>query len=199
MELFQAIRGRRTVRRFLRRPVEKELLERILEAATWAPSAHNAQPWRFYVLTDPDVKKRLAEEMAEVWGRDLERDGVPLEERRSLTSESVERITEAPVAVVACMTMRDMDRYPDERRMMAERTMAVQSVAAAVQNMLLATHGLGLGACWMCAPLFCPDVVRRVLGMPEDVEPQALILLGYPAEEPEPPKRKPLSEVTVWV
>ena len=199
MELSQAIRGRRTVRRFLRRPVEKELLERILEAATWAPSAHNAQPWRFYVLTDPDVKKRLAEEMAEVWGRDLERDGVPLEERRSLTSESVERITEAPVAVVACMTMRDMDRYPDERRMMAERTMAVQSVAAAVQNMLLATHGLGLGACWMCAPLFCPDVVRRVLGMPEDVEPQALILIGYPAEEPEPPKRRPLSEVTVWV
>jgi len=199
MELSQAIRGRRTVRRFLRRPVEKELLERILEAATWAPSAHNAQPWRFYVLTDPDVKKRLAEEMAEAWGRDLERDGVPLEERRSLTSESVERITEAPVAVVACMTMRDMDRYPDERRMMAERTMAVQSVTAAVQNMLLAAHGLGLGACWMCAPLFCPDVVRRVLGMPEDVEPQALILLGYPAEEPEPPKRKPLSEVTVWV
>jgi len=199
MELSQAIRGRRTVRRFLRRPVEKELLERILEAATWAPSAHNAQPWRFYVLTDPDVKKRLAEEMAEAWERDLERDGVPLEERRSLTSESVERITEAPVAVVACMTMRDMDRYPDERRMMAERTMAVQSVTAAVQNMLLAAHGLGLGACWMCAPLFCPDVVRRVLGMPEDVEPQALILLGYPAEEPEPPKRKPLSEVTVWV
>jgi len=199
MELSQAIRGRRTVRRFLRRPVEKELLERILEAATWAPSAHNAQPWRFYVLTDPDVKKRLAEEMAEAWGRDLERDGVPLEERRSLTSESVERITEAPVAVVACMTMRDMDRYPDERRMMAERTMAVQSVTAAVQNMLLAAHELGLGACWMCAPLFCPDVVRRVLGMPEDVEPQALILLGYPAEEPEPPKRKPLSEVTVWV
>lgn len=199
MELSQAIRGRRTVRRFLRRPVEKELLERILEAATWAPSAHNAQPWRFYVLTDPDVKKRLAEEMAEVWGRDLERDGVPLEERRSLTSESVERITGAPVAVVACMTMRDMDRYPDERRMMAERTMAVQSVTAAVQNMLLAAHGLGLGACWMCAPLFCPDVVRRVLGMPEDVEPQALILIGYPAEEPEPPKRRPLSEVTVWV
>ena len=199
MELFQAIRGRRTVRRFLNRPVEKELIERILEAATWAPSAHNAQPWRFYVITDPDVKRRLAEEMAGAWERDLEADGVPSEERRSLTSESVKRITGAPVAVLACMTMRDMDRYPDEKRMMAERTMAVQSVAAAVQNMLLAAHGLGLGACWMCAPLFCPDVVRRALGMPEDVEPQALILVGYPAEKPEPPKRKPLSEVSVWV
>jgi len=199
MELTQAIRGRRTVRRFLRRPVGKKFLERILEAATWAPSAHNAQPWRFYVLTDPDVKRRLAEEMAKAWERDLEGDGVPPEERRSLTSESVERITGAPVAVLACMTMMDMDRYPDERRMTAERTMAVQSVAAAVQNMLLAAHGLGLGACWMCAPLFCPDVVRRVLGMPKDVEPQALILVGYPAEEPEPPRRKPLSEVSVWV
>ncbi len=199
MELFRAIRGRRTVRRFLRRPVGREVLERILEAATWAPSAHNAQPWRFYVLTDPGLKRRLAEEMARAWEGDLERDGVPSEERRRLTSESVERITGAPVAVLACMTMRDMDRYPDERRMGAERTMAVQSVAAAVQNMLLAAYGLGLGACWMCAPLFCPDVVRRVLGIPGDVEPQALILIGYPAEEPEPPKRKPISEVSVWV
>jgi len=93
------------------------------------------------------------------------------------------------------MTMEDMDSYPDERRQRAERTMAIQSVAASVQNFLLAASALGLGACWYCAPLFCPDVVREILGIPEGVEPQALIAVGYPNEEPEPPPRKPLEEV----
>jgi len=64
--------------------------------------------------------------------------------------------------------------------------------------MLLAAHALGLGACWFCAPLFCPDVVKKVLRLPSDLEPQALITLGFPAEEPKPPPRKPLSEVVRW-
>ena len=74
--------------------------------------------------------------------------------------------------------MADMDQYPDDRRQQAERVMAVQSVALAAQNLLLAAHAEGLGACWMCAPLFCPDVVRDALALPEDWEAQALIHAG---------------------
>jgi len=73
--------------------------------------------------------------------------------------------------------------------------MATQSLAAAIQNILLAAHAKGLGACWFCAPLFCQETVRRVLGMPDEVEPQALIVIGYPAEQPEPPPRKSLKEI----
>jgi F420 biosynthesis protein FbiB-like protein len=78
--------------------------------------------------------------------------------------------------------MADMDRYPDEKRSRNEYLMAVQSTAMAVQNLLLAAHAEGLGACWMCAPLFCPDVVSAELDLPADWQPQALITLGYPAE-----------------
>ena len=76
--------------------------------------------------------------------------------------------------------------------------MAVQSVAMAVQNLLLAAHAEGLGACWMCAPLFCPDSVRAALGLAENWEAQALITLGFPANEGKPASRKPLSEAAAW-
>jgi len=78
-----------------------------------------------------------------------------------------------------------MDTYPDARRQQNEWIMAVQSTAMAGQNLLLAAHALGLGACWMCAPLFCPAVVRETLSLPPDWQPQAILTVGYPAEQKE--------------
>ena len=196
--ILRTLRTRRSIRVFKPEPVPRELIMEILDAARWAPSAHNAQPWRFVVITSDAVKRELAMKMAEAWRHDLLSDGVPEQRIKELTEESVRRFTSAPVLVLVCLTMKDMHSYPDERRRRAEHVMAVQSVAAAIQNMLLAAHALGLGACWFCAPLFCPDVVRKVLKLPSDLEPQALITLGFPAEEPKPPPRKPLSEVVRW-
>jgi F420 biosynthesis protein FbiB-like protein len=151
------------------------------------------------VIYEDDIKKRLAKAMAETWFNDLRKDGIPEQEALKIVKEeSIKRFTESPVLIVVCVTMKDMDKYPDERRMKAEYIMAVQSVAAAVQNMLLATYVEGLGACWICAPLFCQDVVKKVLKLPEDFEPQAILTLGYPLEKCKPPTRKPLSEI-VWV
>ena len=93
--------------------------------------------------------------------------------------------------------MEEMDVYPDERCAQAEWTMAVQSVALACQNLLLAAHYHNLGACWMCAPLFVPDLVRVVLTLPETWQPQALLTLGYPAEE-KTKERAPLASRVVW-
>ncbi len=104
----------------------------------------------------------------------------------------------APVVILACLTMSDMDKYPDARRGNAERIMAIQSVAAAIQNFLLAAHALGLGAGWMCAPLFAPDEARAALDLPADWEPQALITLGYPAQEPQPKTIEPLDSKAVY-
>jgi coenzyme F420-0:L-glutamate ligase / coenzyme F420-1:gamma-L-glutamate ligase len=93
--------------------------------------------------------------------------------------------------------MQDMDTYPDEKRSFNEKVMAIQSTAMAGQTLLLAAHAAGLGACWMCAPLFCPDVVRGVLALPDHWEPQGLITLGYPAETRQR-ERKPVEEIIVW-
>lgn len=90
-----------------------------------------------------------------------------------------------------------MDRYPDEKRANAERIMGIQSTALAVQNLLLAAHAEGLGTCWMCAPLFCADVVSEQLELPQDWEPQALITMGYPAEQKQS-TRQPLETRVLW-
>lgn len=193
--LMEIIKSRRSIRSYLPKEIPQETVLRLIEAARWAPSAHNAQPWRFIVIFDPNVKRDLAEAMASDWFRDLERDGVSLEEARRLTSESIRRFSEAPVIIVAAITMSEMHKYPDRRRQRFEHLMATQSLAAAIQNILLAAHAEGLGACWFCAPLFCQETVRRVLRMPRNVEPQALITIGYPAESLEPPIRKPLKEI----
>jgi coenzyme F420-0:L-glutamate ligase / coenzyme F420-1:gamma-L-glutamate ligase len=193
--LGQFLAERRSVRRYLALPVARELVDAVLEAATAAPSAHNRQPWRFLVIEQAPAKERLAQAMGERLRADRLRDGDPSEAIEADVSRSHTRITGAPVLVVACMTMADMDRYADERRNQAERSMAVQGSAMAAQNVLLAAHAAGLGACWMCAPLFCPDTVAGALALPADWEPQAILTLGYPADRGKPFRRRPLSEV----
>jgi len=188
----EILKGRRSVRRYLPEKVPIETLYRVLESARWAPSAHNAQPWRFIVVVDEELKRRLAEAMARDWIRDLTGNGLSPVEAKAKAEASIETFTGSPVLILACISMEDMGKYPDRRRMEAEYVMAVQSLAAAIQNMLLTIHSEGLGGSWYCAPLFCGDTVRRILGIPSSVEPQALITLGYPGEEPPPPKRRPV-------
>jgi coenzyme F420-0:L-glutamate ligase/coenzyme F420-1:gamma-L-glutamate ligase len=195
LSLLDIIKDRRSVKEYSSKEVSEEVLFRILEAGRWAPSAHNAQPWRFIVIRDSALKQKLAEDMASRWDEDLRKNRILREHRESLIKASVERFGNAPVVIVACLTMEDMDEYPDDRRKKIEYVMAVQSVAAAIENVLLAAHGEGLGSCWFCAPLFCLDVVRKTLRIPKHVDPQALIILGYPASKPNPPPRKPLEDI----
>lgn len=189
-DIMDSVKKRRSIRKYASRKVSTDILRQVLEAARWAPSAHNAQPWRFIVLTDMSLKRELSEAMADVWVADMTKDGTPFEARENQRKASVERFTRAPVLIVACLTMKDMLRYADESREKSERDLAVQSLGAAVQNMLLAAHANGLGACWFCAPIFCKETIRRILKIPDDVEPQALITLGYPVEKPTAPSRK---------
>jgi len=195
--LFKAILSRRSIRRYRPDAVPQTVIETVLTAATWAPSAHNRQPWRFCVIQSGEQKERLAHAMGDRLRRDLEADGVAEAVIAADTERSYSRITSAPVLIALCLSLADMDRYPDVQRNEKEWVMAVQSTAMAGQNLLLAAHDQGLGACWMCAPLFCPDVVSAALTLPEDWQPQALITLGYPAETREK-TRKPLETGVVW-
>ena len=152
--LHETIRGRRSIRRYRPEPVPNSVIETVLEAAIWAPSAHNRQPWRFAVIKQTEIKRVLAAEMGQSLRTDLEEDGLSSDFIQRDIDRSYRRITQAPVVIVACMTIVEMDRYPDARRSNSEITMAIQSTAMAGQNLLLIAHALGLGSCWMCAPLF---------------------------------------------
>ncbi len=189
------IRGRRSIRRYLPAPLPSGLIERLIETAVHAPSAHNRQPWRFLVLEDAAGKTRLAGAMGARLRADRLADGDAADAIEQDVAKSLARITGAPAVVVACFTLADMDRYPDARRAEAERMMAVQGTAMALQNLLLLAHAEGLGACWMCAPLFCPDTVKGALTLPADWEPQALVTLGYPATPGRKRERRPLAEI----
>jgi F420 biosynthesis protein FbiB-like protein len=197
-DVFQSlIKGRRSIRRYESRPVDPEVIDALLEAGTWAPSAHNRQPWRFAVLTDAEPREALARRMGAQLRQARLADGDDAADVESDVSRSYARITGAPLVIVAFLTMEDMDAYPDPDRQAAERLMAVQGVAMAVNNILLAAHAAGLGACWMCAPLFCSDAVVEAVGAPEHWQAQALITLGYPASKGKPPVRRSLSEVVL--
>src|SRR5438093_7231208 len=121
------ILSRRSIRRYQPdRPVPREVLEGILAAATWAPSAHNRQPWRFAVITSPTVRQDLALAMGARLRADLTADNVPTEVIEKDVNRSFSRINGAAALVLACLSMADMDRYPDARRAAAERLMAAQ-------------------------------------------------------------------------
>lgn len=196
--LRDALFDRRSLRRYHADVPSEEVISALLSAAVWAPSAHNRQPWRFAVVRQASHKIALANAMGARLRSDLMRDALPPEAIEADASRSYARLTEAPVLIVVCLTMADMDGYSDPVRSGHEHSMAVQSVAMAGQNLLLAAHGYGLGACWMCAPLFCPDIVRDALNLPQQWEPQGLITLGYPAQVREK-DRKPLKEVVTWL
>jgi F420 biosynthesis protein FbiB-like protein len=193
--LLRWMRERRSIRQYRTESLPAGLIERLLEAARFAPSAHNRQPWRFAALEDAAPKERLALAIGERLRADRQADGDNAADIEQDVARSHARITEAPAVIVACFTLADMDRYPDARRAAAERIMAVQGTAMAAQNMLLLAHAEGLAACWMCAPLFCADTVRAALDLPADWEPQALVTLGHPAVVGRMRPRRAIAEI----
>jgi F420 biosynthesis protein FbiB-like protein len=192
--LHRIIQDRRSIRRYRPEQLPAGLLQQLFEAARWAPSAHNRQPWRFAVLEHDAEKSRLAAAMGARLRQDRRTDGDDEATIERDAAISYARITGAPAVIVACFKTADMDVYPDPRCAAAERLMAVQSTAMALQNLLLA-HAEGLAACWVCAPLFCPDTVRAVLGLPPDWQPQALVTIGNPAHPGRRRDRRALAEI----
>jgi len=186
--VLEALYGRRSVRRYLEEPVPPQLLDRVLEAGRWAPSPHGRQPWRFAVVTAGETKRRLAEEMGEAWRENLRLDGQDEATVEKRLEGSRSRLLAAPALVALCLYTGNLDHYSDPVRQRHETEMAVQSLGAAAQSMLLAAYAAGLDGGWMCAPLFSPLEVSRALALDGSLEPQALLTLGYAAGDP--PKRR---------
>ena len=190
-ELHTFLRTRRSIRRFKPDPVPESVIEEILTTATFAPSAHNRQPWRFVVVTVSSVKGRLGKAVTDKMRVDMKTQGASETEIEKRVATSFRRMDEAPVVIVLCRDKDDVRVDTPE-----ETAMGVQSTAAAGLQLLLAVHAEGLGSNWICWPLYAQEETRAVLNLPQTWEPQAFYFLGYPDEVSELKDRKPLKEIT---
>jgi coenzyme F420-0:L-glutamate ligase/coenzyme F420-1:gamma-L-glutamate ligase len=198
-EFLEVFQTRRSVRKFKSQEISKEVIVEILDLCRNAANAHNAQPFRFIIILNKTTKTQLIKSMASQYEQDLKRDGLPASSIQKLVNNSINTFLNAPVLILACLTMDEMHKYPDPERQHCEFLMGVQSVATSLQNLLLIAHSKGLGGCWYCAPLFCPNIIKSFLHLPESYIPQAFLTLGIPAEKPAPRPQKPLKELIQFV
>lgn len=183
--------ARRSVRAFTDAPVTAAQLDALVEAAVHAPAPHHSRPWRFATVRTAAAKTALADAMGAAWRADLEADHVPAARIDELLTASRQKVERAPALLLACLTWDGLDRYPDERRRRAEGGMALLSLGAALENVMLTAAATGLATGWFAAPIFAPDAARDALGLPGDWIPQALLFVGHPdpgyAGRPRPP------------
>jgi F420 biosynthesis protein FbiB-like protein len=198
-DLHAFLRSRRSIRRFFPDPIPESVLQRILETATYAPSAHDKQPWRLVVVTSADSKLRLAKAVTAKFRLDMLNDGTTAAEIQARVDRTVRRTGEAPCIVILCKDITKVNPQPDTIRQKAETSMGTQSVALAGLQLLLAAHAEGLGGTWICWPLFAREEISREFELSPDWEPQGMIFLGYPAEQPVTPPRKPLREIVRYL
>ena len=196
-QLESVFSGRRSVRSFAPGNVPRSFIEAAIEAAGWAPSPHGRQPWRFSIVESLAKREALADAMAETWRDQLALDGQDAGIIVLRLQKSRERMLEASLLIVPCLFLDELDAYPDPERQEAERLMAIQSIGAAIQNALLSLYANGIDAGWMCAPLFCPDVVRDALGLDQRLIPHAMLPVGYAAKEPVRRPRLPVDDLIV--
>jgi len=162
MDVFEVIRTRRSMRKFKDTPVPRAVAERLIELGSWAPSNCDTQGWRFIIVDDKDLKKKIVDHGASAVVRT------------------------APLGILVCYDWRtDNLEYQDW----------LQSAAAAIQNMQLGAHELGLGSCWICH-LPGQKRLQAIFGIPSHYRPVAYLALGYPGHGPKAvPRHHPISEL----
>lgn len=167
MDVFEAIKTRRSVRAFTSQEVSEEEIEKIIDAARWAPSAGNIQPWEFIIVRKKEIKRELV--------------------AAALNQTFIE---EAPVVIVVCANeARSAQGYGNR----GATLYCIQDTAAAIQNIHLAAKALGLATCWIGA--FHEEEARKALKIPRGIRPVAIIPVGHAAEKPRIPSRRPVQDI----
>ena len=166
MDVFEAIEGRRSIRKYKPKPVERKLTEKLLNAACWAPSGGNIQPWKFIVVEDRTILEMVRKISPGYFG-------------------------ETPLAILVCSDKTKAHRVGGT---LGRDYLSIADCAMATQNMLLAAHALGLGTCVVKS--FSHAAMREILEIPEGIELELLVVIGYPDASPAPPRRIPLKENT---
>ncbi len=168
METIDAIKGRRSVRKYTDRKIPKEKLEEIMEAAVWSPSASNAQAWEFIVVESNDDIKKTKTFSPGIFGN--------------------------PAAMI--IICRDLKRAYEVGGELGRDILSLMDISMAGQNIMLAAYNLGIGSCAVRS--FGISAVKRLYDLPEHINPELLVTLGYPEETPKPPGRRELGEVVHW-
>ncbi len=158
------LKGRRSIRQYTPDPVPDELLEQVLEAGRWAPSASNRQPWHFIVIREPEIRAAVAEHAAYYFIRWA-------------------HVEEAPVIIALC----------GDRKHRIYRQFLHEDIGLAGGQMMLAAAAVGLGTCWIGG--LDREALSNILKLPEHIELVGMLTLGFPAEDPDPPGRKPLAQI----
>nr|WP_229805968.1 coenzyme F420-0:L-glutamate ligase [Microbispora rosea] len=179
--------ARRTIREFSDAEVDPAAVRRAVAAAVAAPAPHHTTPWRFVLLETPRARTELLDAMRDAWIQDLRSDGFS-EESIARRVRRGDVLRNAPYLAVPCLVMDGSHTYRDERRNAAEREMFVVATGAGVQNFLVQLAVQGLGSAWVSSTMFCRDVVRKVLDLPENWDPMGAVAIGHPAA---PPKDRP--------
>lgn len=205
MNVFDAIEGRKSVRRFKQTPVPDEDVRKILDAGRWAPSANNTQPWSFVVIKNKVILKQMAESVREMVDRMIPFAESEKQAKRlaAYKSNYYTFFEAAPLVIAVFMEGYDAgtDRllarmgYSTEDILRRRPLPGLQSVAAAVQNMLLAVHALGYGSCWMTGPLIAQEAYEKLFGFGNEKFIAALLPVGIPDEAPAMRNRKTLEEI----
>ena len=167
MDTLELMKSRRSIRKYLQEPIEFEKLGKILEAGACAPSAGNLQNWKFVVVTQKELREKLADAaFQQFW------------------------MTTAPVFIVLCAEIEKTKKFYGIR---GERLYSIQNCAAAAMNMINVAWSEGIGSCWVSA--FDEEMVKRALQIPDEVRPQAIVTFGYPDEKPPVPPKKDIETV----
>jgi len=160
MEILKAVKERRSIRDFQKKKIPDELLDKLMEALIWAPSAGNLQARKFYFIKDDQIKKRIA-----------------------VAALNQNFIAEAPLVIVGCTDSRISFKYGER----GVYLYSIQDVAVSIMGMMLVAHEHGLGSTWVGA--FNDDEVFKVLNMPKHLRPVAIVPVGYPSKIPHAPPR----------
>jgi nitroreductase len=209
MELIEAIKSRRTIRKYQDREVPVELVKKAIELACWAPNTGGFQSWKYYVVTDSDVINRMGDavqkkvDLIASWP-----EAETFAEAMARQQEKCAFFRTAPVIVAMGMSNavgpaekvlrlrgeqdRDAAEMTENRALISGRG---QTIGAAATLLSLALYNLGLSSCWLAGPMLARREIEQLLDVPGDEALFAILPIGYPAEAPEPKARKPLDEV----
>ncbi len=205
MDLFEAICGRTSIRRFKQTPVPDDDIRKILDAGRWAPSANNTQPWTFLVIKDKELLRQMAEAVRAMIDTMIPHADSEKQAKRlaAYKGNYYTFFEHAPAVIAVFMETYDagtdlllgrMGYSPDDIKRLRPLP-GLQSVAAAIQNMLLAVHALGYGSCWMTGPLVAQDSFGKLLGYGKERFIAALLPVGVPDETGPARSRKALDDI----
>ncbi len=187
VECIEAILSRRSIRKLAEINIDRGTVELLLRAAASAPSAHNLQPWEFIAVDD----RRIIESLAAILRSEYIKSGMADEIKAERTYSVIRSASLIIIGFLNLARLRDASPL--------EKTLGIQSLAAAAENILLAAHCLGLAAHWRAVPLARPDIFRTLFNVPDSVEPQWMIVIGAPAGKPrDKPVRSDVFHFNQW-